>query len=486
MNVYQDIAQRTSGDIYIGVVGPVRTGKSTFIKKFMEALVLPNIENPIKRERALDELPQSASGRTIMTAEPKFIPAEAVEVEIAEGAHMSVRMIDCVGYVVRGASGYEEDGEPRMVNTPWSDNSMPFEKAAEMGTKKVITEHSTVGILVTTDGSITGIDREEYEEAEARVAYELKEMGKPFVILLNTVYPYTQEANDLAESMQEKYGVSVVVADVMNMPYDKLDEIFAALLDEFSVADIVYRMPVWFKAMRKTPEALAVYCDAFRQISDANDKLGSIRAKIEEAATEELQFDIADIEAGTGTIYVDVNPDKRVFYDMLSDISGEDIADDYRIVEYLALMAEIRKEYDDIKDALISAKTTGYGVVMPNRDDITTKAPQRVYKSGRYGMNVIAHAETMHIICADVYAKVSPVIGADESSVTVIENMLADYESDNTALWNMEIFGRTLGDMIEDNIASRVMALQPKTKKRLQNAVTKASNGESGVIVIVL
>ena len=352
MNVYQDIAQRTNGDIYIGVVGPVRTGKSTFIKKFMETLVLPNIQNPIKRERAQDELPQSSSGKTIMTAEPKFIPAEAVDITLADNAKMKVRMIDCVGYIVKDAIGYEESGIPRMVNTPWSANAMPFESAAEIGTKKVINEHSTIGILVTTDGTITGIDRQSYEDAERRVVDELKKIGKPFIILLNSIYPYTQATNELALDLNARYGVSVVVADVMNMGQDKFDEIFENLLNEFYVTSINYRMPVWFKAIPSSSNLMASYKNMLLSLSSANDKLGAVKNTLIGMSSDDTVFEIKEIATGTGEIFVNVYPNKQVFYDILRDIASEDIADDLAIVQYIAAMAEVRKEYDVIKDAL--------------------------------------------------------------------------------------------------------------------------------------
>lgn len=486
MNVYQDIAQRTNGDIYIGVVGPVRTGKSTFIQKFMETLVLPNIENPIKRERAQDELPQSSSGKTIMTAEPKFIPAEAVEINLVENAKIKIRMIDCVGYIVKDAFGYEENGVPRMVNTPWSSSAMPFEKAAEIGTKKVIYEHSTIGILVTTDGSITGIERESYEDAEQRVVEELKKIGKPFIILLNTIYPYTQTTNTLAEKLKEKYNVSVVIADVLNMGRDKLEEIFENLLNEFYVASINYRMPAWFKAIPLTSNLMSSYKNMLLNISNPNDKLGGIKSSLINISDDDTRFEISEISTGTGEVFVDVYPNKKVFFDMLCDISNEKINDDLAIVEYISAMSQVKNEYDAIKDALNSAKTTGYGVVMPKSDDITIKVPQKVYKSNRYGLNIVAHASTMHIISADVYAQVSPIIGTDESSISIIEEMLKKYEADPTALWSMEIFGKTLGEMIEDNIYAKMFNLSPKSKKRLQVAVNRAANGESGFIFIVI
>lgn len=486
MNVYQDIAQRTNGDIYIGVVGPVRTGKSTFIKKFMETLVLPNIQNPIKRERAQDELPQSSSGRTIMTAEPKFIPAEAVEISLAENAKMKVRMIDCVGYIVKDAIGFEENGIPRMVNTPWSASTMPFESAAEIGTKKVICEHSTIGILVTTDGTITGIARGSYEDAERRVVEELKGMGKPFIILLNSTNPHAQATNDLALDLNVKYGVSVVVADVMNMGRDKFEEIFENLLNEFYVTAINYRMPVWFKAIPSTSNLMASYKNMLLGISGASDKLGAVKKSLLNFSSDDTEFEIREISTGTGEIYVNVYPNKKVFYDMLCDISAEKIIDDLAVVEYISAMAEIRREYEVIKDALNSAKATGYGVVLPKSDDITTKAPQKVFKSNRYGLNIVAKAPTMHIISADVYAQVSPVIGTDESSIPIIEEMIKKYEDNPETLWNMEVFGKTLGAMIEDNIYAKMFNLSPKNKKKIQVAVNRAANGESGLMLIVL
>ncbi len=486
MNVYQDIAQRTNGDIYIGVVGPVRTGKSTFIKQFMETLVLPNIQNPIKRERAQDELPQSSSGKTIMTAEPKFIPAEAVEIDLIENTRIKVRMIDCVGYIVKEAFGYEENGMARMVNTPWSSSAMPFEKAAEIGTKKVINEHSTVGILVTTDGTITGIERESYEEAEERVVEELKKIGKPFIILLNTIYPYTQTTNDLAEKLKEKYNVSVVIADVLNMGKEKLEEIFYNLLNEFYITSIKYKMPAWFRAIPSTSTLMASYKNLLLNISKPNDKLGGIRTSLSNISADDTKFEINEIVTGTGEVYVNVHPNKQVFYDMLCDISNENINDDLAVVEYISTMSQVKNEYDAIKDALNSAKTTGYGVVMPNSEEIKIKDPQKVYKSNRYGLNIVAQASTMHIISADVHAQVSPIIGTDESSISIIEEMIKKYEADPKTLWNMEIFGRKLGEMIEDNINAKMFNLSPKSKKRLQAAVNKAANGESGLIFIVL
>jgi len=403
-NIYQDIACRTQGDIYIGVVGPVRTGKSTFIKKFMDLLVIPNIDNEFKKERAVDELPQSAQGRTIMTTEPKFIPNEAVEITLEDNAKMSVRMIDCVGYVVPNANGYIEADMPRMVSTPWYDHEIPFEQAAEIGTKKVINEHSNIGIVITTDGTITELDRSDYVEAEQRVVQELKDINKPFVVLLNTKYPTSEESKSLVNQMQEQYGVPVMAVNCLNMNIDDINEIIECVLYEFPIREINVVLPSWINALPKEHPLRQSLVEAVKQSSDNICNIRQSRAVLQAVDANEnvAEARIGEIQLGKGVVNINTSLNDGIFYNMLSQSSGFDIKDDCSLMNILSEMGQVKREYDKIAPAMQAVKQKGYGIISPSIDELALEEPEIVKQGSRYGVRLRASAPSIHLIRADI------------------------------------------------------------------------------------
>lgn len=399
-NIYNDIAVRTDGDIYIGVVGPVRTGKSTFIKKFMDMLVIPNIENEYKRERAIDELPQSAYGRTIMTTEPKFVPNEAVEIRLGDNAKFRVRMIDCVGYIVKGAMGYIENNAPRMVNTPWFDQEIPFEQAAEIGTKKVIDEHSTIGLVVTTDGSITEIGREDYIEAEDRVINELKEINKPFVVLLNTARPRSDAALKLKSELEEKHNVPVMPINCAEMNLEDINGIIERVLYEFSLTEITIGLPSWMRSLEDTHYLKRGMFDIVKNSIRDISKIREAKKVI--GAIEESEYvrkvEIEEIRLGEGCISMNVCAVDGLFYNVLSESSGINIDSDEKLMSLMIEMGTIRQEYEKFAPALKNVREKGYGIVFPTMDEMTLEDPEIVKQGSRYGVRLRASAPSIHII----------------------------------------------------------------------------------------
>lgn len=400
-NVYRDIAERTQGDVYIGVVGPVRTGKSTFIKKFMELLVLPNIENEYKRERALDELPQSAGGRTIMTTEPKFIPNEAVEISLGDSAAFNVRMIDCVGYIVNGALGHIENDMPRMVQSPWSDEPIPFERAAEIGTEKVISEHSTVGIVVTTDGSITDISREDYIPAEERVISELTAINKPFVVVLNSVHPGAQTTQQYAADLSEKYGVKVIPLNCMNLSKSDVDEVMQSILYEFPICEVGFFMPEWITALDSENSLKSDINNAVFDSFDGARKISDVMALPDKLKKYDFIEDasISSISSGRGTVEIRINVDDGLFYDTVKKRTGFEINDECQLLGLLQELSEVKRKYDKVASALEQVNNTGYGIVSPSLDELTLEEPEIVKQGSRFGVRLKASAPSIHMIC---------------------------------------------------------------------------------------
>ena len=404
MGVYEDIKARTDGDIYVGVVGPVRTGKSTFIKNFMDLLVIPNIENSYKRERARDELPQSAAGRTIMTTEPKFVPNEAIEITIGDNLELKTRLVDCVGYLVNNALGYMEEDVPRMVKTPWSDEEIPFEEAAEIGTRKVIQEHSTIGILVTTDGSITEIPREDYVEAESRVVNELKELNKPFVIVLNTNNPSSDETRSLANELEEKYGVSVIPTDCTNLNNEDINNIFGKILYEFPIERININFPSWIDGLDNDNELRQ---ELFKEIKDAFKDVSTIKT-INESVARISKTDIIvkttidKVDLGTGTVTIEISLNKMLFYKVLTEMTGIQMNNEADLFATIDNLSKVKKEYDKVSMALQEVKQKGYGIVMPSMEELILDEPEIVKQGSRFGVKLKARAPSIHMIRADI------------------------------------------------------------------------------------
>lgn len=487
-NIYKDIAQRTQGDIYIGVVGPVRTGKSTFIKRFMDTKVLPNIENSYKRDRARDELPQSASGRTIMTTEPKFVPNEAVSIKIND-ADCNVRMVDCVGYMVRGALGSEEEGEIRMVQTPWGDEPMPFNSAAEIGTEKVINEHSTIGIVVTTDGSITDIPRENYVEAEERVIAELKKINKPFAVLLNSVNPSAQTTKQLQKNLEEKYGVPVISVSCVQLDEDDIESILTTVLYEFPLTEVGIDLPGWLDALdHNHPIKNEIYTSLMeglkdvRKISDAKKRISTLK---ELKYAEDVRTVKTDL--GKGVIKLEILTPEPLFYEVLSSATGMEIKDDEKLLKLLMELKEVKKKYDKIEYALNEVEAKGYGIVYPSIDELTLEEPEIVKQGSRYGVRLKAAAPSLHLIKADIETEVSPIVGTEKQSEELVHSLVDEFENEPAKIWESNIFGKSLHELVNDGLHTKLSRMPDESRFKIQETLQKIINeGSGGLICIIL
>ena len=486
-SMYQDMASRTGSSIYIGVVGPVRTGKSTFIKRFMETQVLPNIDNDYRRDRARDELPQSGSGRTIMTAEPKFVPEEAAEVRLPDGTSFSVRLIDCVGYMVPGAVGQFEDLAPRMVMTPWYDHEIPMTEAAELGTRKVICDHSTVGIVVTTDGSVTDIPRNDYLEAEERVIRELQELGKPFVVLVNSLHP--EEAQPLAEELQQKYGVRCLAVNCLELGEGDLQEILRSLLYEFPVQELQLFFPEWVEAL---PPEHPIPAGLYQVVGQEAKRLEHVR-QLENCMAELEQSEqirsvtLRQMDLGTGVGQVEVQLPRSLFYDTVNQQTGLSITDDGDLMEQLVTLAGLRKEYDRVAQAVASARSTGYGVVMPSVEELELEDPEIVRQGGRYGVRMKASAPSIHMLRADVSTTVSPIVGNEKQSQDMVNYLLQEFEGEPGKLWESNIFGRSFHEIVGEDLQAKLKRMPEDSQKKLREALERILNeGSGGLICIIL
>ena len=489
LEIYQNIASRTDGDIYVGVVGPVRTGKSTFIKKFMELLVLPNIENEYKKERAIDELPQSASGRTIMTTEPKFIPNEAVEITIGDNLKLKARLVDCVGYLVNNALGYLENDVPRMVKTPWSDEEIPFELAAEIGTKKVIEEHSTIGVLVTTDGTITDIARADYIEAEERVVRELKAINKPFLIILNSSEPYSDYTMELSKKLEEKYGVSVLPTDCANMTLEDMNGIFSRILYEFPVDRININFPRWVEGLSEE------HWLKKQLYSEIKENLGSIR-KIKEFrrgiggmsnSDIVVGVDLKEIQLGNGSITLTINLKEELFYKVLTEILGEEVKNEGDMFKIISELAGVKKEYDKMAYAIHEVKEKGYGIVTPTMDELELEEPEMLKQGSRFGIKLKAKAPSIHMIRADIETEVAPIVGSEKQSEELVNYLLSEFESDPKKIWESNIFGKSLHELVNEGLQNKLTRMPEDAQGKIQETLERIINeGSGGLICIIL
>ena len=489
INVYEDIAKRTDGDIYVGVVGPVRTGKSTFIKNFMDLLVIPNIENEYKKERATDELPQSASGRTIMTTEPKFVPNEAVEITIGNNIKLKTRFVDCVGYLVNNAIGYLEDDMPRMVKTPWSDEEIPFEEAAEIGTKKVIEEHSTIGIVMTTDGSFTDIPREDYINAEERVIKELKQLNKPFVIVLNSQYPDSESTIELSKTLEDKYGTTVIPINCSNLTLENINTIFSKVLYEFPINKININFPRWIDILNDShPLKQKIFNDLKSSFKDIN-LLKQIEFSIDTLSNSEIiqKITIEKIELGNGTAYIKIDLNENLFYDALTEISGEKICNDGDLFRIISELSETKKEYDKISFALEEVKSKGYGIVTPSIDELILEEPEMVKQGSRFGVKLKAKAPSIHMIKADIETEVSPIVGSEKQSEELVSSLLSEFENDPKKIWETNIFGKSLHELVNEGLQSKLAHMPEDAQIKLQETLERIVNeGSGGLICIIL
>ncbi len=489
LGIYQDISERTQGDIYIGVVGPVRTGKSTFIKKFMELLVLPNIENGYKKERAVDELPQSAGGKTIMTTEPKFIPNEAIEITLDGNIKMKTRLVDCVGYLVNNAIGHMEDDMPRMVKTPWSEEEMPFETAAELGTKKVIVEHSTVGMVITTDGSITDIPRDDYVEAEERVINELKGLNKPFVMILNSEIPYSEETKKLAKNLEEKYQTQVIPMSCLDMTLDDLNIIFEKLLDEFMIERINIKFPKWVNGLNLDN---SLKLELFNKVKDTFldvKKIKEAREKYLDLLENEniKKVEINEINLGNGIVNVNVELDEKLFYNILTEITGVEIRNEGELFTCITEFAKTKKEYDKMAYAIHEVYERGYGIVTPTMDDLILEEPEIVKQGQKYGVKLKAKAPSIHMLKIDTETEVSPIVGSEKQSEELVKYLLSEFESDPKKIWESNIFGKSLHELVNEGLQNKLARMPEDAQDKLRDTLQRIVNeGSGGLICIIL
>jgi len=488
-DIYEDIAKRTNGDIYIGVVGPVRTGKSTFIKRFMDLVVIPNIDDVYKQERAKDELPQSASGRTIMTTEPKFVPNEAVTINLDGNIQMNVRLVDCVGYLVNGALGHMEDEVPRMISTPWFNERIPFEEAAELGTEKVINEHSTIGLVVTTDGTISEIPRESYIKAEERVINELKSLNKPFVVLLNSAYTESEDTLRLKEELEEKYNTSVVIVDCMGLTTEKINEILKSVLMEFPIDEIGINLPTWVDGLEGSHWLKGkLICDikdifsnitTMRQVTESVEKLSNC-----ENVTDAI---VASIDMGKGKVKLDLNFPDELFYKILSELAGVTVNNQSELVKTIEEMAKIKHEYDKVSFALHEVSEKGYGIVTPGMDELSLEEPEIVKQGGKFGVKLRASAPSIHMIRADIQTEVSPIVGSERQSEELVEYLMSEFEQDPKKIWESNIFGKSLHELVSEGLHNKLYKMPEDAQEKIQETLQRIINeGSGGLICIIL
>ena len=487
--LYDDIAMRTQGDIYIGVVGPVRTGKSTFIKRFMETLVIPGIENIYRRERARDELPQSGSGRTIMTAEPKFVPEEAVSVTVDGSSAFQVRLIDCVGYMVRSAMGQTEGESSRMVTTPWFDHEIPLTQAAEIGTRKVIAEHSTVGIVITTDGTITDIPREDYQDAEKRVILELKEQGKPFIVLLNSSEPRSSRAQAIRADIEQRYDITCRCVNCLELDRETIYDLLRDLLYEFPVRQMELFLPPWVDALPSDHPIKQGVFSAIRNGAQTLNRIRDIKGCVTAfSACEEISnARVTGIDLGTGITQVTLDLPRALFYDTLSQRSGFQVTDDGDLMALLTQLSGVKAAYDKVADALQQVEQTGYGIVVPSIDSLVLEEPEIMKQGGRYGVRLKASAPSIHMIRADIETEVSPIVGGEKQSEDMIRYLLQEYEGDSGKIWQANIFGKSLHELVSEDLNMKLRRIPDDARLKFRETLQRIINeGSGGLICIIL
>ena len=487
-NVYRDMQARTNGEIYIGVVGPVRSGKSTFIKKFMDTIVIPNISDPAARDRAVDELPQSASGRTIMTTEPKFIPEQAVTVKMDNTAEFSVRMIDCVGYIVPSALGYIEEDQPRMVRTPWFEDPIPFNMAAEIGTQKVITEHSTIGLVITTDGSISDIPQEEYEEAEERVVRELQATNRPFIVLLNCLYPNTDEARRLAQARSERYGVPVLPVNCVDITEQDIREILSKLLYQFPIREIRLDIPGWIIELDNEHWLKKEIFDCLRESSAIHrvSEVAKVAACLEDC--ESLRsVRISRMNLGSGSCVVELIPDPALFFRILSEKTGLQVQDETALLAHLIEMNEIKKKFSKLRTAYDDVMETGYGIVMPDLEELSLEEPEIIKQNGKYGIRLKAAAPSIHMMRTCIKTEVTPIVGSEQQSEDLVLYLLKEFEESPSQIWDSNIFGKSLHELVNEGMHNKLHRMPEDARGRVRETIERIINdGCNGLICIIL
>ena len=485
--IYEDIAKRTGGDIYIGVVGPVRSGKSTFIGRFMESVILPNMDNEYERERAKDEMPQSAGGRTVMTTEPKFVPDEAVSVHFGD-SHLKMKLVDCVGFIVPSAAGQSEDGHARMVMTPWSPDSMPFKEAAELGTKKVITDHATIGMVVTTDGTIGEIPRADYEEAEQRVIAELQAIGKPFAIILNSKEPESEQASALAYALEEKYHAPVALLNCLEMDAQDVQEILSMVLAEFPVREIRLELPQWVSALGGTHWLWASLRDRFLQKANQMEKMGELSTllTLDEADANVESVTVVENDLGKGKAQLRADVPRALYYQIVSEMAGMEIGDDATLMKTVAELSTAKRRYDTVAQALDQVERTGYGIVVPSVQEMQLQEPDLLKGAGGYGVRLCASAPSIHMIRANIETEISPIVGTKEQSEELLSYLQREMEQNPQGVWEYSIFGKTLQDLLEDGLARKLSHMPEQARTKLCETLERAINEGSGGLICIL
>ena len=484
--LYKDMNARTNGEIYIGVVGPVRTGKSTFIKRFMDLLVLPNMTDEHARERTKDELPQSASGTTVMTTEPKFVPKEAAAVRLTEDLEVKVRLIDCVGFMAEGASGHIENDQERQVKTPWFDYQIPFTKAAAIGTQKVIHDHSTIGIVVTTDGSIGELPRENYVAAEEKTVRELQSIGKPFLILLNCKKPYTEEAKALQRSLEEKYGVSVVALNCEQMKVEDIHEIMRRVLYEFPVSEVAFYLPKWVEMLSiEHPikqELLHTVQNLMQQLQDIR---GAVRGIPKQETTYIEKIAVEKIEMGTGNVTVRIQFAEKFYYEVLSELTGTKIHGEYELISVMKELASMKEEYTQIKDAFADVRMKGYGVVSPKKEEVVLEEPVIIRQGNKYGVKIHSEAPSIHMIRANIETDIAPIVGNEKQAEDLAAYIKSESESDE-GVWSTNIFGKSVEELVMDGMKNKILMINEESQVKLQDTMQKIVNDSNGGLVCII
>ena len=488
-SLYHHIAERTGGDIYIGVVGPVRTGKSTFIKRFMETAVLPVIADERDYNRARDEMPQSAGGKTVMTTEPKFVPDEAVCVTLENGAKMRVRLVDSVGYVVPGALGQEEDGSPRMVHTPWSEEPLPFPEAAELGTRRVITEHATIAMLVTTDGSFGEIDRSDYINAEERVAAELAASSVPYAIILNSATPEAEETVALAYALEKKYNAPVALVNCQRLDAEDMGHIFSLLLSEFPLTEISFRLPPWFSVLPDGHPLRAAFLHAVRTVADGCIKLGDVKKCVEAfPPTDTVEgITLLSLHPESGKAALAVETPVELTYRVMSELAGEEIDSEASLFRLLGRLSETARDYAKLSDALRSVEEKGYGIVMPDRDELHLEEPKIVRQAGGYGVKLRASARSIHMIKAEIETELCPTVGTEAETEELVKSLLSDFEENPKAIWTSQLFGKSLYELVAEGLQAKLAHMPEESRTKLSETLERIINeGAGGLICILL
>jgi stage IV sporulation protein A len=489
VDIFKDIAERTGGDIYLGVVGAVRTGKSTFIKRFMESVVLPNIQNEAERARAVDELPQSAAGRTIMTTEPKFVPNNAVQLHVAEGLNVNVRLVDCVGYVIEGAKGSEDENGPRMINTPWFDEAIPFQEAAEIGTRKVIQEHATLGVVITTDGSVAEIPRASYVDAEDRIIAELKEVGKPFIVIVNSTKPNSDAAQELRSELQAKHDVPVVVTSVANMNEDDMTGVLREVLYEFPVHEVNVNLPSWVMVLEENHWLRSHFENSVRETVQDIRRLRDVDRVV--SNFEQYEFidkaALAGMNMGQGVAEIDLHAPDELYDRILQEVVGVEIRGKDHLLQLMQEFTHAKREYDHFAEALEMVKTTGYGIAPPTLAEMALDEPELIRQGSRFGVRLKATAPSIHMIRVDVESEFSPIIGTEKQSEELVRYLMQDFEDNPLKIWESDIFGRSLHSIVREGIQGKLAMMPDNARYKLQETLGRIINeGSGGLIAIIL